>query len=55
MADPRWQGFATEIYLVLAAIYFVFCFAMSKYSRGAGTRVQRRPHAADRPARKTHA
>ena len=34
MADPRWQGFGTEIYLVLAAIYFVFCYAMSKYSRG---------------------
>jgi general L-amino acid transport system permease protein len=34
MADPRWQGFGTEIYVVLAAIYFVFCYAMSKYSRG---------------------
>jgi general L-amino acid transport system permease protein len=34
MADPRWLGFGTEIYVVLAAVYFVFCFAMSKYSRG---------------------
>jgi general L-amino acid transport system permease protein len=33
MTDPRWQGFATEIYLMVAAIYFVFCYAMSKYSR----------------------
>jgi general L-amino acid transport system permease protein len=34
MADPRWQGFGIEIYLMIAAIYFVFCFAMSRYSRG---------------------
>ncbi len=33
MADPTWTGFSTEIYLVLAAIYFVFCYAMSHYSR----------------------
>jgi general L-amino acid transport system permease protein len=32
MADPVWTGFSTEIYLVLAAIYFVFCYAMSRYS-----------------------
>jgi general L-amino acid transport system permease protein len=34
MSDPAWQGVGTEIYLMLGAIYFVFCFAMSKYSRG---------------------
>ncbi len=34
LTDPPWQAFSTEIYLVLAAIYIVFCFAMSKYSRG---------------------
>jgi len=34
MADPTWTGFSTEIYLLLAAIYFVFCYAMSRYSRG---------------------
>ena len=34
MADPIWSGFSTEIYLVLAAIYFAFCYAMSSYSRG---------------------
>jgi general L-amino acid transport system permease protein len=33
MADPTWTGFSTEIYLVLAAIYFAFCYAMSRYSR----------------------
>jgi general L-amino acid transport system permease protein len=34
IAEPAWQGFAKEMYLTLAAIYFVFCFAMSRYSRG---------------------
>jgi len=34
MSEPTWQGASTEIYLVMAVIYFVFCFAMSKYSRG---------------------
>ncbi len=32
--DPRWTGFSTEVYLLIAAIYFVFCYAMSRYSRG---------------------
>ena len=34
IADPVWSGFANEVYFVLAAIYFVFCYAMSRYSRG---------------------
>jgi general L-amino acid transport system permease protein len=34
VADPAWQGFGNEVYITLAIIYFVFCFAMSKYSRG---------------------
>jgi general L-amino acid transport system permease protein len=34
LSDPPWQSFSTEIYLTLAVIYFIFCFAMSKYSRG---------------------
>ncbi len=32
VADPTWQGFGTEIYLFVALLYFVFCFAMSRYS-----------------------
>jgi general L-amino acid transport system permease protein len=32
--EPAWQGFGVEVYIVLALIYFVFCFAMSKYSAG---------------------
>jgi general L-amino acid transport system permease protein len=34
VADPPWQGFANEVYLFLAVIYFAFCFAMSRYSQG---------------------
>jgi general L-amino acid transport system permease protein len=34
LSDPPWQSFATEIYITLAIIYILFCFAMSKYSRG---------------------
>ena len=31
--DPAWQAFSVEVYLFVAVIYFVFCFAMSRYSR----------------------
>ena len=34
LAEPAWQGYSTEVYLVLAAIYFVFCYVMARYSRG---------------------
>lgn len=34
LSEPVWQGFATEVYVTLAFIYFLFCFAMSRYSRG---------------------
>lgn len=37
-AEPAWQGFGTEAYLFAAAIYFVFCLAMSRY----GLHVERR-------------
>lgn len=33
MSDPTWQGSSTEIYIVMAIIYFGFCYAMSTYSR----------------------
>jgi general L-amino acid transport system permease protein len=32
-ADPRWVGFGVEVYLFVGAIYFIFCFAVSRYSR----------------------
>ena len=31
--DPAWQAFSVEVYLFVAAIYFAFCFAMSRHSR----------------------
>src|SRR6201995_786346 len=31
--DPAWQGYSVEVYIFVALIYFVFCFAMSRYSR----------------------
>jgi general L-amino acid transport system permease protein len=34
VTDPAWQAYSTEIYLAIAAIYFVFCFVMARYSRG---------------------
>ncbi|WP_159991612.1 amino acid ABC transporter permease [Pelistega ratti] len=33
LADPLWQGFSVEAYLFIGFIYFVFCYAMSKYSQ----------------------
>jgi general L-amino acid transport system permease protein len=33
LTDPAWSGFGVEAYLFAAAVYFIFCFAMSLYSR----------------------
>jgi general L-amino acid transport system permease protein len=33
LTDSNWQGFATEAYVFTAAIYFCFCFFMSRYSQ----------------------
>jgi general L-amino acid transport system permease protein len=30
--DPNWRPFKIEGYLFITLIYFVFCFAMSRYS-----------------------
>ena len=34
LAIPIWQAYSTEMYIVLALIYFVFCYIMARYSRG---------------------
>ncbi|WP_407147806.1 amino acid ABC transporter permease [Bradyrhizobium sp. ORS 86] len=31
--DPAWQSFSVEVYIFVGVIYFLFCFAMSRYSR----------------------
>lgn len=41
MADPIWQGVSTEIYLVVAVIYVVFCYTMSSYSRSIERKLSR--------------
>ena len=33
LTDQNWQGFAAEAYVFTAAIYFCFCFFMSRYSQ----------------------
>ena len=43
-ADAQWQGFGTEIFLAVGAIYFVCCWSMSAYS----ARLQRELDAARR-------
>ncbi len=34
MAEPIWAAYSTEVYVFLAAIYFLFCYTMARYSRG---------------------
>ena len=34
IAEPIWAGYSAEVYLLLAFIYFLFCFTMARYSRG---------------------
>ena len=34
LQEPAWSGFGVEAYLFASALYFVFCAAMSAYSRG---------------------
>lgn len=33
LTDVSWAGFSIEAYLFVAGIYFVFCYAMSRYSQ----------------------
>ena len=39
--EPAWQGFGVEVYVVVGLIYFVFCFAMSKYSQNLEAELNR--------------
>ncbi|MFB9948996.1 amino acid ABC transporter permease [Rhizobium puerariae] len=41
IADTTWQAFYLEAYLGVAAIYFVLCFSISKYSGWLETYLQR--------------
>jgi general L-amino acid transport system permease protein len=33
LTEPAWSGFGVEAYLFASVVYFVFCFAMSRYSK----------------------
>ncbi|EFH12249.1 amino acid ABC transporter permease [Pseudoroseomonas cervicalis] len=41
IVEPAWQGFGIEVYVVVGLIYFVFCFAMSRYSQNLEAELNR--------------
>ncbi|MCL4148920.1 UNVERIFIED_CONTAM: hypothetical protein GTU68_013492, partial [Idotea baltica] len=41
MRDVDWVRYSTEAYLFVAAIFFVYCFAMSRYSQFIEERLER--------------
>jgi len=49
LTDPQWLGFALEGYVFAAAVYWVFCFGMSRLS----ARIERRGAPANAPAGRT--
>jgi hypothetical protein len=50
LQDPDWSGFGVEAYLFVSLVYFVFCYAMSRYARTLETR----PLAATDAKRRLH-
>jgi len=43
LTDPKWLGFAVEGYVFAAAVFWVFCFSMSRFSVGLETDGRPRP------------
>lgn len=41
LVDPNWRGLTAEAYLFVGAIYFVLCYAMSRYSQWLERRLNR--------------
>lgn len=41
IADAAWRGFSVEAYVFIAVIYFIFCFAISRYSQGLERRLDK--------------
>ncbi|RKK02598.1 ABC transporter permease subunit [Pseudoroseomonas wenyumeiae] len=41
VVEPAWQGFGVEVYVFVGLIYFIFCFAMSRYSQGLEVELNR--------------
>jgi general L-amino acid transport system permease protein len=46
MVDPKWVGFGVEVYLFAAAVYFVFCYVVSRFSLRLERELQRAAGAA---------
>ncbi|MCC7272214.1 MAG: amino acid ABC transporter permease [Alphaproteobacteria bacterium] len=42
LSDPLWTNYYAEAYLVVAAIYFAFCYAMSRYGQSLERRLNAR-------------
>ena len=46
LGEPAWSGFGVEAYLFASLVYFVFCYAMSRYSQNLERELERnRTHA----------
>jgi general L-amino acid transport system permease protein len=39
LTDSAWRGFSIEAYVFVSAIYFIFCYGMSKYSQNLENRL----------------
>ena len=39
LTEPKWTGYGVEAYLFASAVYFVFCFSMSRYSQALEQRL----------------
>jgi general L-amino acid transport system permease protein len=50
LAEPAWSGFGVEAYVFASLVYFVFCYAMSAYSRRLERPAVSRFNTADRAA-----
>jgi general L-amino acid transport system permease protein len=44
IVDPKWVGFGVEVYLFVAAVYFAFCYAVSRYSQRLEKMLMARSH-----------
>jgi len=41
LGEPAWSGFGVEAYLFASLVYFVFCYAMSRYSQNLERELER--------------
>ena len=41
LTEPAWSGFGVEAYLFAALVYFMFCYAMSRYSQDLERELER--------------